>query len=70
MEYTKVTVRLGATINIGNFESVRVDYEAEANLGEFDDYLTGIDQVRNDLAAKLQGDLRDSNGGKNLLIPK
>lgn len=33
----EVSVSVGRTVNVGNFESLRVDVSATATVGEFDD---------------------------------
>lgn len=67
MKITEVEARLGVTVNIGNFESVRLDYQVRAQLEEGESAVEAIDKSRDWLKAKITTDLVHSNGGKDLL---
>lgn len=70
MILTEVEARLGVTVNIGNFESVRLDYQVRAQLEEGESATEAIDKSRNWLRDKITKDLVASNGGKDLLKKK
>jgi hypothetical protein len=70
MIITEVEARLGVTVNIGNFESVRLDYQVRAQLEEGESATEAIDKSRNWLRDKIAKDLVASNGGKDLLKKK
>jgi len=67
MNIKAVNVKVGATINLGNYESLRLDYGMEAELEEGDTPSQAIDKIRDHLTKKMKADLINSNGGKNLL---
>ena len=57
----KVRVRYGKTINIGNYESIRMDYEVEVELDRDEDSVpTAIDTTRDYLKDKMAADIKES----------
>jgi hypothetical protein len=42
---SRVRVALGATINIGNFENLRIDYELTTDVLDGEDYVTAFNRV-------------------------
>ena len=57
----KVRVRYGRTINIGNFESIRMDYEVEVELDRDEDSVPiAIDTTRDYLKDKMAADIKES----------
>jgi len=67
MKITDVEVRVGVTVNIGNYESVRADYSARATLEDGDTASGAIDRCRKYIADKLKKDLAESGGGRKFL---
>lgn len=67
MKITDVEVRVGVTVNIGNYESVRADYSARAVLEEGDAAKDAIDKCRTYLSDKIKKDLDASEGGRKFL---
>lgn len=67
MKATKVTVNVGITKNMGNYESLRLDYQMEVALGADDKPGPSIDEARDYLTTKMKADLLASNDGKDLL---
>ncbi|RLD82417.1 MAG: hypothetical protein DRJ15_01560 [Bacteroidetes bacterium] len=58
----KVRVRYGRTINIGNFESIRMDYEVEVELDSPEDTVPlTIDTTRDYLKDKMAADVAEGN---------
>lgn len=70
MKITNISVSVGATINLGNFESLRLDYSASALLDDREGMEYSIDVLRDELTTKMKTDLVASNGGRNLLLKK
>lgn len=70
MNITKVRVSLGATINLGNYESLRLEYSQEAELTGTESPVSVIDTLRDGLAEKIQADLIATNGGRDILLKK
>jgi len=56
----KVRVRYGRTINIGNYESIRMDYEVEVELRAGDDVSEALDTTRDYLKDKMVADIKES----------
>ena len=67
MEIKTISVKVGATINLGNYESLRLDYGAEATLDFNESADEAITSLRQELTAKMREDLVNSNGGRDLL---
>lgn len=66
MQYEKVRANVGVTVNLGNYESLRLDYSVEAVL-DFDDAVTeSLDELRSKLVKKIKEDLLASEGGKKM----
>ena len=59
MSITDVEVRVGVTKNIGNYESVRLDYSARAALGQGVDPLSTMDSMRENLEEKVKVDVNE-----------
>ena len=69
MEVNKVRASVGVTVNLGNFESLRLEYSAEAELNSPTDAVyPALDVLREDLIAKLQEDLRATGGGRDMVL--
>ncbi len=61
MKPTKVRVRYGRTINIGNYESIRLDYEVEVELDREEDTVPlAIDTTRDYLKEKMAADVAEN----------
>ena len=61
MKPLKVRVRYGKTINTGNYESIRMDYEVEVELDRDKDSVpTAIDTTRDYLKGKMAADIKES----------
>ena len=61
MKLLRVRVRYGKTINMGNFESIRMDYETEVELDRDKDSVpTAIDTIREYLKDKMAADIKES----------
>jgi len=60
----EVEVRVGVTKNIGNFESLRLDYSTRVQLKEDESVTVLIDSTRNFLFSKMKTDFEASNAGK------
>ena len=56
----KVRVRYGKTINIGNYESIRMDYEVEVELRAGDDVSEALDTTRDYIKDKMAADIKES----------
>lgn len=64
MEAKRIGVRIGITKNLGNYESLRIDYEMVVDLNlEEDKPGTSIDMAREYLFRKLKKDLTEAEGG-------
>ena len=60
---TKVKMMIGKTINLGNYESIRVDYGVEADVGEAED----LDQIHDQLVDELDvGIARTTTAARNI----
>lgn len=69
MKITDIEVRVGVTVNLGNYESLRVDYQARAEIEEGEKASEVIDKTRNYLKKKMAEDLEKTNGGRNFMSP-
>jgi len=67
MKPTKISVNFGITKNMGNYESLRLDYQMDVDLGPGEMPGTTIDEAREYLRLKMLKDLEESNGGRDLL---
>ena len=68
MKATKVRVSVGATINLGNFESLKIAYDIEADMDKAGESVNNcIDTLRDHLTEKVREDLSNSDGGKKYL---
>ena len=67
MEVKEVTVNVGVTKNMGNYESLRIDYSLKVQLDDNDVPIDTVDNLRETLAEKIRTDLADSNGGRDWL---
>ncbi len=67
MKATSVSVNVGVTKNMGNYESLRIDYEMTVELNEGEVPADVIDGVRDSLAEKIRNDLASSDGGRDWL---
>ena len=56
MKITELTVSAGRTVNLGNFESLRVDVSARATVDENDD----PNALRAEMSAWLKGHVRSA----------
>ena len=50
----QITVKIGITKNLGNYESLRLDYEAVADLGPKDIAGEQMDLLRDRMAEKIK----------------
>ncbi len=50
---TKIAITRGRTINMGNYESERVDVTMEVALGEGEDYQAPLDELANQVTEEL-----------------
>ena len=57
MQVIHVAVRFSRTINLGNYESARLEAESEATLEEFEDPLDVQRQLATRLRAEVEGEL-------------
>ena len=67
MKAIKVRVSVGATINLGNYESLKIAYDVEAELAEGDSVKDSIDKARDLMTEKVREDLEATAGGKKYL---
>ena len=67
MEVTIVRVNVGITKNMGNYESLRIDYAVEAELDEDEMAKTVISTLRKELTEKIVADLNGADGGREWL---
>ena len=56
----QITVKIGITKNLGNYESLRLDYEAVADLGPKDIAGEQMDLLRDRLAEKIKNDINEA----------
>ena len=68
MDISVVRVSVGVTINLGNFESLKIAYDAEAVLAPEDTPMESMDVLRYALTEKIRDDLSESAGGKKYLM--
>ncbi len=68
MKISVVRVSVGVTINLGNFESLKIAYDAEAVLDPEDGPVESMDTLRYALTEKIREDLSESAGGKKYLM--
>ena len=54
MEITTVRVSYGRTVNMGNYESLRLEYQAEANLSPGENAEDVIQHLRKNLRADIE----------------
>lgn len=66
MEVKEVTVNVGVTKNMGNYESLRIDYAAKAEVGKYTPEDV-VEILRDQLAEKIRNDLESSDGGRDWL---
>lgn len=67
MKSTEIMVNVGVTKNMGNYESLRLDYQMKVVLGPEDKPGPSIDSARDYLFDKMKKDLVASDGGKDYL---
>lgn len=67
MKPTEITVNFGVTKNMGNFESLRLDYQMKVELGPGEKPGPVIDDAREYLANKMKTDIDANDGGKDFL---
>ncbi|MGD1831018.1 MAG: hypothetical protein ACPKM1_15765 [Spirochaetaceae bacterium] len=63
MKAKQIAVRFGVTKNMGNYESLRMDYEMVVHLDPEDKPSEAIDHARNYLNKKMKQDIAASDGG-------
>lgn len=56
----QITVKIGITKNLGNYESLRLDYEAVADLGPKDIAGEQMDLLRDRLVEKIKKDINEA----------
>ena len=59
MEVEKITVSVGITRNMGNYESLRLEYSLEIRVTEIDDWKNAIDVARTACNLKLEESIAD-----------
>ncbi|MCB9172303.1 MAG: hypothetical protein H6637_05205 [Ardenticatenales bacterium] len=63
MKITKITARVGVTVNLGNYESMRLDLSAEAELAEGDDARSStrllFESLRRNVGREVAATVRD-----------
>lgn len=57
---TKVTVSLGYTMNVGNFQSLRIDIGVEDQLRDGEHVQDGFDRVYNFVESQLAAKLKEA----------
>ena len=67
MKPESITVNVGVTKNMGNYESLRMDYQMKVELGPDDKPGPSIDSARDYLFDKMKRDLDAADGGKDFL---
>jgi hypothetical protein len=60
-ESTKVTVSLGYTLNLGNFQSLRIDLGIEDNKREGENTAEAFDRVYNFVESKLSEKVQEAS---------
>lgn len=58
MEINKIKVGIGRTVNIGNYESVRIDIEMTADITERENPHACTDQLRHAVKIELEKAIR------------
>jgi hypothetical protein len=59
-EQTKINVTLGYTLNLGNFQSLRIDLGVVDNLRDGENINVGFDRVYNFVEAKLTEKIKEA----------
>lgn len=62
MEITKITCSMGRTINLGNYESLRVDFGLEAIINEKDDRHVAQQELASMVSVGLEDTVRVAKG--------
>ena len=59
MKITKISYKRSATLNVGDFESVRIEVGAEADVGNAEDFEDAMDELRDVVGKELADEARD-----------
>lgn len=62
MNIKKITYSAGATVNTGNFNSIRFDWSAEAELQVGDDPEESANKLRDWVQEKIETEIKEATG--------